>query len=67
LKAQRLLSFDDLRTVKGIAYSRAHMWRLVRDGKFPKPIHLGQGSKPLYVEAEIDAWINKRIAERDAA
>ena len=32
----RILSFEDLRSEKGIPYSKVHLWRLERDGKFPK-------------------------------
>ena len=36
-----LLSRDDLRTFFGVRYSRTHLWRLVRDGKFPAPVAFG--------------------------
>jgi prophage regulatory protein len=62
----KLLGIDELRTVKGINYSRAHLYRLIKIGKFVKPIHLGTG-RIAFVETEIDAWIKERVAERDAA
>jgi prophage regulatory protein len=37
----RILSFEELRSEKGIPYSKVHIWRLERDGKFPKRIPLG--------------------------
>ena len=37
---KRLLSRDDL-VALGILFSRAHLHRLVRDGKFPAPVALG--------------------------
>lgn len=61
----RLLSMDDVRTSKGVAYSRAHLFRLIRAGRFPKPVKLGE-HRNAFVEAEIDAWLEQRIAERDA-
>jgi prophage regulatory protein len=61
----KLLGFDELRTVKGIAYSRSHIYRLIAAGKFVKPIHLGTG-RIAFVEKEIDEWIKARVAERDA-
>lgn len=61
----RLLSLDDLRA-RGIRYSRVHIWRLVRDGKFPKPVR-GAGRGLAWVEDEVDAYIERLIAERDAA
>jgi predicted DNA-binding transcriptional regulator AlpA len=39
----KLIGFDELRTVKGITYSRSHIYRLINVGKFVKPIHLGTG------------------------
>jgi prophage regulatory protein len=62
----KLLGIDKLRTVKGIAYSRAHIYRLIKAGKFIKPVHLGVG-RIAFVEKEIDNWIRERVAERDAA
>jgi prophage regulatory protein len=51
---------------KGIRYSTAHLWRLVKGGKFPAPIKLGE-ARSAWIEAEIDAWIGTKIAERDAS
>jgi prophage regulatory protein len=61
----RLLDADDLK-LKGLKYSAAHRWRLIKAGKFPKPIKIGQG-RNAWVEDEIDQHIADRIAERDAA
>lgn len=61
----RLLDDAGLRA-KGIKFSRAHRHRLIRAGKFPKPVKLGLGTNG-WVEAEIDQWIADRIAERDAS
>ncbi len=63
---KKLLGFDEVRNHKGIAFSRAHIYRLIKDGKFPKPVRLGE-NRVAFVADEIDAWINERIAERDAA
>lgn len=65
-KRKRLLSMDELRTVKGIPYSRAHLHRLVKAGKFPAPIKLGE-NRNAWIEAEVDQLIEERIAERDMA
>jgi prophage regulatory protein len=59
-----LLDHDGL-NAKGIKYSKAHLWRLVKVGKFPAPIRLGE-ARSAWVESEIDKWIADRIAERDA-
>jgi prophage regulatory protein len=60
-----LLDRDGLKT-KGIKYSKAHLWRLVKAKKFPEPIKIGE-ARSAWVESEIDAWIAGKIAERDAA
>lgn len=65
-KNRRMLSFSELKTSKGIRWTRQHVNRQVRDQKFPKPIHLGDQTVA-WVESEIDAWLDERIAERGAA
>lgn len=42
--------------------SRQHLWRLIRAGKFPAGIPLGEGpgSKKIWPEAEIRAWLDSR-------
>jgi prophage regulatory protein len=60
----KLLSYDDLRPVKGIHYSKVQIWRLEKLGKFPKRIEIGPGRRA-WAEQEIDAWIANLIAARD--
>lgn len=60
----RVLTFDGLSERKGITYSREHIRRLVKDGKFPNPIRIGTRSIA-WDEAEIDAWLAKGAAARD--
>jgi prophage regulatory protein len=62
--AVRLIPYDALKD-KGIAYSKPQLWRLERAGKFPRRVPIG-AARYAYVEAEIDAYIEKLIAERDA-
>lgn len=62
--AVNLLSTKDLHE-RGITYSDTHRWRLIKAGKFPQPVKLG-GARNAWVEAEIDEWVEARIAERDA-
>ena len=45
--------------------SRSSLLAMVKDGCFPKPIKLGDRAVA-WVESEVDAWIDQRIAERDA-
>lgn len=62
--ASRLIAHEDLKS-KGIPYSKPHLWRLERDKKFPKRVPIG-ASRYGYVEAEIDAYVDKLIKARDA-
>ncbi|RWD14162.1 MAG: AlpA family phage regulatory protein [Mesorhizobium sp.] len=48
-----------------VGISRTTVWQLIRDGKFPRLVQLTPKRKG-FVDSEIDAWINARIAERDA-
>jgi predicted DNA-binding transcriptional regulator AlpA len=65
----KLLSFDDLKPVKGIPYSKAQIWRLEKRGAFPRRIPLtdNPNGRHGWSEDEIDAFISERIARRDAA
>ena len=57
---------DEALTAKGVRpTSRAQRWRLIKEGKFPKPVKLG--SRNVWLESEIDAWFEARIRERDTA
>jgi prophage regulatory protein len=60
----KLLDDDGLKA-KGVTYTKVHLWRLVKAGKFPPPIKIGNG-RNAWVDHEIDQWIAERIAERDA-
>jgi prophage regulatory protein len=64
--APRFLSRQELRTVKGINWSDATLYRKIGDGSFCKPVKLGANTNA-WVEAEIDAWATAKIAERDSA
>jgi predicted DNA-binding transcriptional regulator AlpA len=48
----KLLSPHELRSLKGISYSKSHLWRLTRVGKFPAPVKLGD-NRNAYVESEV--------------
>ena len=61
----RLLSFDELHEVKGIRYSRAHLYRMIAARLFPKPIKLSANCVA-FPEKEIDEWIASKVAERDS-
>ncbi|MGH7037065.1 MAG: helix-turn-helix transcriptional regulator [Stellaceae bacterium] len=52
--------------IEKVGYSPMHIWRLEKAGRFPHRVKLGPNSVG-WVAEEIDAWIEARIAERDAA
>jgi prophage regulatory protein len=62
----RLIDFKSLGPVKGINYSRDHLRRKWKAGEFPKPIPVSE-RRIAWIEAEIDAWLAARAAERDVA
>lgn len=45
-------------------YSVPHLWRMARDGRFPKPVKIGPNATG-WLEAEITEWMQARINERD--
>ncbi|RVL05658.1 helix-turn-helix transcriptional regulator [Sinorhizobium meliloti] len=59
----KLVPFKGLHE-KGITFSRMHIYRLMKAGKFPKSVPVGSSSIA-WLESEIDAWIMERVAERD--
>ena len=60
---QLLLDDNDL-TARGVKpTSKVQRWRLIKAGKFPRPIK--QGSRNTWLESEIDQYITTLIRERD--
>ena len=60
----RVLIFPELKSEKGIPWSRVEIWRKEKAGKFPKRIKLGDRAIA-WIESEIDGWLAERAAERD--
>jgi prophage regulatory protein len=60
--AMKFLRHDDLKA-KGIQWSRTHIIRLERAGKFPKRVRIGANSFG-YVAEEIDNHIAQLAAAR---
>jgi prophage regulatory protein len=60
----KVLSLRDLKRVKGISYSRPHLYRLMNAKKFPRPIKLGANCIA-FVEREVDDWLQDKINARD--
>ncbi|HYI26318.1 MAG TPA: AlpA family phage regulatory protein [Bradyrhizobium sp.] len=64
IMSSRLISYDQLKP-KGIMYSKPHLWRLEKAGKFPKRVPVGPG-RYAYVETEIDTHVDNLIAARSS-
>jgi prophage regulatory protein len=63
-KPSRLLTFNELKTLKGISYTRIHLERLEKANKFPKRIKIG--ARVYWYEHEIDEWIQSKADARPA-
>ena len=50
--------------VRRTSLSRATVYRLVQAGTFPHPVTL-TGARTAWVETEITAWMQSRLASRD--
>ena len=61
----RLIPYDAL-SDRGIPYSKVQLWRLERDGRFPKRVSVGP-SRYAWLESEIDQYIAERVRQRDDA
>jgi prophage regulatory protein len=61
----KFLTYPELKSLKGIGYTRRHLRDLVRDGRFPKPVELSE-ARIAWVEEEIDQWQAEKAAQRDA-
>lgn len=59
---EKIVSFKALKD--RVPFSRAHIIRLEKAGLFPRRVKLGE-CRVGWVQAEVDAWIESRIAERD--
>ena len=62
---KRVLSYPELRDRKGIVWSRAHVYRMIHAGKFPRPLKLGEGTSA-WLEEEVDRWLDRCATQRDS-
>lgn len=53
------------KVVEKVGYSRMHIYRLEKAGKFPRRIQLSPNSIG-WLAHEVDAWLESKVAERDA-
>ena len=61
-KQSRLLSYKELKILKGINYSRQHLDRLEKAGEFPKRIKIG--ARVYWYEHEIDEYVLRHADAR---
>lgn len=61
--SQSLIRLSEVQ--KRIGYSKAWIYRLLKEKRFPQSVKIGSRSIA-FVESEVDEWINQRIEERDA-
>ena len=59
----KFLTFAQLKTQKGVPYTRRHLRDLCKEGKFPKPVELCE-ARIAWVEGEVDAWLSAKVALR---
>lgn len=49
----KLLTLADVR--ERVRFSKAHIYKLVRKGRFPKPLHVGGASR--WRASDVQSWI----------
>ena len=61
----RFISWKELKLL--VPYSRQYIFLLEQQGRFPRRLRLGIGSKARvgWLEAEVLEWIQQRVHERD--
>lgn len=62
-RPRRLLPLSEVMARVGLRRSTIYEW--IGRGAFPPPVSLGATSR--WVESEVEAWIDARIAERDSS
>jgi prophage regulatory protein len=59
----KLLKAKDVSNLTSI--SRSHLHRLARDGKFPKPIKIGE-NRSAWLESDVQDWISECVRKHHA-
>lgn len=62
---QRLLRLPQV--IERTALKRSTIYDLMEKGAFPRPVKISGARQNAWVEAEVDAYIEARISEREAA
>ena len=57
---------DTAEVCRMCSLSRQEIWRRRRNGTFPEPVRFGE-RRVGYSATEVQAWMNARLKERDAA
>lgn len=61
---KRLIRLNQVESLTGL--KKSHIYGLMREGGFPKRVVLSRRCVA-FVESEVVAWLDARVAERDAA
>ena len=61
IELERYLRFKELRQL--IPFSRSTIYRMVLDGRFPRPVRIGKYATA-WVSSEIDKWMVERAEAR---
>lgn len=62
-KSRKLLKAQQVAELTSI--SRSHLHRLARDGKFPKPIKIGE-NRSAWLESDVQEWISECLRKHHA-
>jgi prophage regulatory protein len=62
----RYIRFPQLAAEKGIGFSRMHVDRLEKAGKFPKRVKISERAVG-WIEEEVDTWQQQKADARAAA
>jgi prophage regulatory protein len=60
---ERFINMEEVR--RRVALSKTEIYRKMAAGKFPRPVPLGT-QKVAFVESEVVAWMEARLAAREA-
>ena len=63
VQSRKLLKAQQVAELTSI--SRSHLHRLARDGKFPKPIKIGE-NRSAWLESDVQEWISECLRKHHA-
>jgi len=62
-KQSRVLTYPELKLMKGIGYSRQHLERLEKAGNFPNRVRISE-ARIGWLESEVDEWLGQKADAR---